>query len=164
MAKKLVKQTEIKEPHDGGFNAADYNDVAMSAQLAGINMLTCGFDMKPEFLDHQHEAKLSYGSEVVSCGIDEETQTVAALFRYEVKGSLARRSLLKCVAEYVVIYSIPNEAPQAAARGFCRNVGRFAAYPYFRTQVAQLFWAAGVVLPPLPAIASTAHIPKKKDK
>jgi hypothetical protein len=162
MAKKMAKAVEVATSDDGGFKAAEYNDVALSSRLAAINLLTVNFDMKPEFLDHQSDAKLSYGSEVVSCGVDRDTNTVAAIFRYSVRGNKGRANLLRCVAEYVVIYAIPADSPEPAARGYCRNVGRFAAYPYFRSLVAQLFWGASIQLPPLPAIASTAHIQKKK--
>jgi hypothetical protein len=69
---------------------------------------------------------------------------------------------LSCSADYGVFYETPDGTTTAGAVGFCRNVGTFAAYPYFRALFAQLSGEAGLSLPPLPAIASTAHIPPKQ--
>lgn len=146
----------------GGFKAAEYNNVALTAQLREIRLLKSGFVVEPDFYSFQDETHLSFGREVLSCSFDLEEGIVAAIFKYHVYAKHGRSKLLKCEAEYVVIYGIPHSAPEEAARGFCRNVGAFAAYPYFRTLVAQLTWGAGIALPPLPAIASTAHIPQKK--
>ena len=68
---------------------------------------------------------------------------------------------MTCEVEYLVVYTVPEECPEPAKVGFCRSVGVFAAYPYFRSLVSQFAWNAGLEIPPLPAIASTAHIPKK---
>ncbi|WP_295527193.1 hypothetical protein [Novosphingobium sp. Chol11] len=146
----------------GGFKTAEYNEVALSAQLVEIRLLKSNFVAEPEFSSVQDETNLSFGREVVSCFFKHGDPTVAAIFNYHVYGKRGRTKLLKCEAEYVVIYSVPTLAAEEAARGFCRNVGVFAAYPYFRAHVAQLAWGAGITLPPLPAIASTAHIPPKK--
>ena len=147
---------------NGGFTAAEYNDVAMAAQLHEIRLLKSGFVVEPDFYSVQDETKLSFGREVLSCSFEPEEGISAAIFKYHVFAKHGRSKLMKCEAEYVVIYGVPGSAPEEAARGFCRNVGAFAAYPYFRTLVAQLTWGAGITLPPLPAIASTAHIPPKK--
>jgi len=146
----------------GGFKAAEYNAVATAAELLEIRLLKTNFGVEPEFYGVQDEARLSFGREVLSCSFKPEDGTVAAIFKYHVYGKQGRSKLLKCEAEYAVIYAVPSSSPEEAARGFCRNVGAFAAYPYFRALVSQLSWGAGVNLPPLPAIASTAHIPPKK--
>jgi hypothetical protein len=145
----------------GGFKAAEYNEVAMAASLLEIRLLKTNFIVEPEFYAVQDEARLSFGREVVSCAFEPDKGTVAAIFKYHVYGKQGRSKLLRCEAEYTVIYEVSPTSPEEAARGFCRNVGGFAAYPYFRALVSQLTWGAGVALPPLPAIASTAHIPPK---
>lgn len=147
---------------NGGFTAAEYNDVAMAAQLHEIRLLKSGFVVEPDFYSVQDETQLSFGREVLSCSFEPDEGIVAAIFKYHVFAKHGRSKPMKCEAEYVVIYGVPGSASEEAARGFCRNVGAFAAYPYFRTLVSQLTWGAGIALPPLPAIASTAHIPPKK--
>jgi preprotein translocase subunit SecB len=143
------------------FSGAEYNAVAVAAQLEAINLLASNFDTSPECLADHSKWKLSYARKVVSCTCDEEGGYVAAILRYEVTAKFGRKKAMTCGADYGIYYSIPEGSKADAAIGFCRNVGAFAAYPYFRSLVAQLTWNAGINLPPLPAIASTAHIPKK---
>jgi preprotein translocase subunit SecB len=143
------------------FKAAEYNEVAMNSSLIEIRLLKSSFLVEPDFYAVQDETKLSFGRETVSCSVDSADNTVAAIFKYNVLAKQGRSKLLRCEAEYVVIYEVKSVSPHAAMAAFCRNVGAFAAYPYFRALVSQLTWGAGVTLPPLPAIASTAHIPRK---
>jgi hypothetical protein len=85
---------------------------------------------------------------------------VVAIFQYHVEGKRSRKKMFSFVADYGVSYTVPEDATEPAALGFCRNVGKFAAYPYFRGLAAHMFAEAGMRVPPLPSIASTAHIPK----
>lgn len=161
-SKDLAIAAQQASAQDVGFKAAEYNDVAVGAELLEIRLLKSNFVVEPEFYSAQDEANLSFGREVLSCSVNSAESTVAAIFKYHVYAKQGRSKLLRCEAEYVVIYRVPNSSPPEAARGFCRNVGAFAAYPYFRALVSQATWGAGITLPPLPAIASTAHIPPKK--
>jgi len=149
------------EARPAGFSGAEYNAVATAAELEGVNLLSTRFDVQPEALSEPKDMKLSHGRKVLSCGFDADRQSVVAIFQYNVQGKLGRKKVLDCTADFAVMYHTPEGATESAAIGFCRNVGRFTAYPYFRTLVAQLTWNAGMVLPPLPTIASTAHIPPK---
>jgi hypothetical protein len=155
--------TEVSaEVKPAGFSGAEYNLVATKAELEGVNLLSTRFDVQPEALVNTSEMALSHGRKVISCGFDAERKHVVAIFQYNVQGKLKRKKVLDCTADYAVMYTTPEGAVETAAIGFCKNVGRFTAYPYFRALVAQLTWNAGMVLPPLPTIASTAHIPPKK--
>jgi hypothetical protein len=157
-----ITHDEGKAKAKAGFSSAEYNAVATSSNLGAINMLASNFSVNPECLGEVSDWKLSYNRKVLSCSYDEEARYVAAIFQYEVVAKLGRRKAMRCTADFGVYYNTTADAPEAAAIGFCRNTGSFAAYPYFRALVAQLAWNAGVTLPPLPAIASTAHIPKQK--
>jgi len=161
-AKKVTSKAVAVVVPQKGFTADEYNAVAMSAKLGAIQLLSSKFDVKPEMLAlDEKDLTLSYGREVMSCQYSEEAGQAAAIFQYNVVGKAGRKKVFNCVADMFVTYELAEPAPEAAAIGFCRNVGAFAAYPYFRSLVAQLTWAAGLSLPPLPAIASTAHIAKK---
>jgi len=154
--------TEIaKETSKNGFSGAEYNAVAMSARLEGINLLSNSFIVDPDCLTSQLKWKLSYGRKVLMCHFSREEQTVTAILRYHVTAKHGRKKALNCVADYGIFYHTPDNATQEAAIGFCHNVGTFAAYPYFRALFAQLVGEAGINMPPLPSIASTAHIPAK---
>lgn len=154
-------EVSSKEPASG-FSAAEYNYVAMSSNLIAINMLSSKFDVAPDLFNKGDGVKLSYDIRTLSCYHNEQEDFVAAIFQYEVEGKAGRKRAFKCVADYAVMYAVPDACKSEAAVGFCKNVGKYAAYAYFRSHVAQLSWSAAINLPPLPAIASTAHIPKKK--
>jgi preprotein translocase subunit SecB len=155
--------TEIaNEAPKGGFAGAEYNAVATTARLEAINLLSNHFTIDPNCLIEQDQWKLSHGRKVLSCHFSDEDHSVAAILQYNVTAKFGRKRALHCTADYGVFYAIPNGATQEAASAFCRNVGTFAAYPYFRALFAQLAGEAGLMLPPLPSIASTAHIPPKK--
>lgn len=144
-----------------GFSAAEYNAVATGTNLEGISLFLTKFDVNPECLGDQAQWKLNVGRKILSCQFSEEDRSVVGIFEYFVTAKSGRKRAMHCVAHYGVFYETPEGATEEAAKGFCRNVGTFAAYPYFRALFAQLVAGTGLTLPPLPAIASTAHIPPK---
>ncbi len=157
----ISKEIEGLEPKPG-FTGAQYNHVATHAELEGVVLLNSQFVLNMEHLPRRDEWKLSYGRKMKSCSFSPEQSSAAAVFEFHMTAKVGRAIALRCVAQYAVFYETPQAATEEAARGFCRNVGVFAAYPYFRGLVARFVSEAGLSLPPLPAIASTAHIPPKK--
>jgi hypothetical protein len=147
-----------------GFSSSEYNLVARRASLESINLLNSRFDVLMESFAAQNAWKLNYGRKVLSCHYSEEDLSVAGIFQYFVTAKHGRKRALHCVADYAVFYEVPANSTEEAAKGYCHNVGTFAAYPYFRALFAQLVAGAGLSLPPLPAIASVAHIPPRKGK
>lgn len=157
----MASKTPVPPVVRSGFKGADYNHVATQAKLRLISLVKTSFHVNPNCLSDQENWKLSYDLGEISCRHDSDRGVVSAIFQYQVLARLGRRTAMKCAAEYVVIYAVPRDSEAEAAEGFCHNVGSFAAYPYFRSLVAHLASGANLVLPPLPSIASTAHIPKK---
>lgn len=153
-----------KEAPKSGFAGAEYNAVATAAQLQGINLLSSQFNVDPACISTQGLWKLSYERKLLACHFSDDGRNVAAILQYQVTAKSSRKRALFCSADYGVFYQMPDGATQEAVTGFFRNVGTFAAYPYFRALFAQLVSEAGLTLPPLPAIASTAHIPPKEPK
>lgn len=147
-----------------GFAGAEYNAVATAAQLQGINLLSNQFSVDPTCIVTQGQWKLSHGRKLLSCHFSDDGRSVVAILQYQVTAKFSRKRALFCSADYGVFYQMPDGVTQEAVTGFCRNVGMFAAYPYFRALFAQLVGEAGLRLPPLPIIASTAHIPPKVSK
>lgn len=152
----------VSNKKKAGFSAAEYNSVAVAATLHAINLLASSFKVDVEEMNHAEDWRLSYNRKFLACHYDAERNQVAAIMQFQVIGRSGRKQAMKCTADYGVFYEVPRDATEEAAIGFCRNVGSFAAYPYFRSLVAQLAWNAGLTLPPMPSIASTAHIPSKK--
>lgn len=157
----ITKEMAVVAP-TGGFGGAEYNAVAKGADLEGISLFSSKFDIDPQCLGEQDKWKLSYGRRILSCQFSEEDRSVVGIFEYHVTAKSGRKRALHCVAQYGVFYGTPEGATEEGAKGFCRNVGTFAAYPYFRALFANLVAATGLNLPPLPTIASTAHIPPKE--
>ena len=143
-----------------GFSGKDYNHVAMGSNLRAISLLKTEFNVNASCLADKDKWKLSYDWHPLACEYDGKGR-VSAIFQYIVIAKLGRKTAVRCAAEYIVLYGVPQDSEAEAAEGFCHNVGFFAAYPYFRALVAQLASSANILLPPLPNMASTAHIPKK---
>ena len=163
MAKKKLAPTSTT-PKEPGFKGADYNAVATAARLESVRLVSQRFEVNSSCQEDPTSWKLEYGRKVMACTFDQEAGFVAAIIQYEVTAREGRKRALRCVAEYGIMYSVPHDSEEEAALGFCRYVGSFAIYPYFRALFAQLAWNAEVTLPPLPTIASTAHIPPKPKK
>lgn len=145
-----------------GFSGAEYNRVAMGAKVRTIQLIKLDFDMHPERMGEDVALRLDYGRSVLSCRFDEETISAAAIFQFHVTAKNGRAKAFSCVADYAVLYALPDRARPEAATSFCKHVGSFAAYPYFRALAAQMAWNAGVDLPPLPTIAAMPVMPKPK--
>lgn len=159
ISKEMAAQAPL-----GGFAAAEYNEVATSAFLEGIILQKCEFNVNPECLKNRNSWKLDHGRKLLSCSFNAERGSVAGIFEYHFIAKDGRKNAAKCSAEYAVFYRTVEDAKEEAAKGFCRNVGMFAAYPYFRALVSRFSSEANLNLPMLPTIASTAHIPPKAAK
>ena len=159
-----ISQEMAAQAPPGGFAAAEYNEVAKSAFLEGIILQKCDFVVSPASLKNRGSWKLDHGRELLACSYDSQHGSVAGIFVYHFTAKDGRKNAAKCSAEYAVFYRVPADAKEEAAKGFCRNVGMFAAYPYFRALVSRFSSEGNLNLPMLPAIASTAHIPPKPKK
>lgn len=146
----------------GGFSGAEYNDVATKAVLEGIILQKSDFGMNAECLKNKKNWKLEHGRKLLNCAYDEQRRSVAGVFQFHFIAKDGRKHAAKCSAEYIVFYRTPEGATEEGAKGYFRNVGMFAAYPYFRALVSRFSAEGNLDLPVLPTIASTAHIPPKK--
>lgn len=157
---------EIIEKSNGSenkpvFTTKEYNAVARKAELRAINLLSTNFDVSSDLLSQKDRWKLGYSVTENSCKYDEDRNFVAAIFKYVLTAKVGRRNAVRCAADFGVFYHVGEVENSDAAEAFCHNVGMYAAYPYFRSLVASLAWNAGIDLPPLPSIATTAHIPSE---
>lgn len=156
-----TSKSVTKAQEDAGFSSEEYNSVATSATLATIQLLSSNMQGSPAGYSRDGDLRLSYGRELRSCRFDKESGSAVAIFGFGVKAENGEDEAFSCEAEYAVIYQVPDEAPDAAVMAFCKTVGVFAAYPYFRSLAAQMAWNAGFDLPPLPSISAMPVVPKK---
>ncbi len=144
----------------GGFSGAEYNALAMNARLDTIKLINLVLETDTDTTQSEDERHLAFGRKLVSCRFDETSHAAAAIFQFEVSVRNGSTEEFKCVADYAVLYEVPDGSSSEAAMAFCKHVGSFAAYPYFRALAAQMAWNAGVDLPPLPSIAAMPVVPK----
>lgn len=153
MKKKLKAAQSVALPEDGIAPAA-YNHVVANAELVTIQLRRHEFDVAAEFYDPEAKKKLHFNKQCLACAYDAEAMAVAGTFRFTITGKSGRKSVLKSVADYLVIYEFREIVAQDAAEAFCRRIGLYAAYPYYRALVASLSAAANLNLPTLPMIAT----------
>jgi hypothetical protein len=143
-----------------GFSSAEYNAVAMNSSLDTIKLVNLVLETNPEVQQRDDERELSFGRKVLSCRFDKDSGAAAAIFQFCVSVLRGGDEEFKCIGDYAVLYDMPQDAKAEAATAFCKHVGSFAAYPYFRAVAAQMAWNAGVDLPPIPSIAAMPVVPK----
>ena len=154
MAKPTLPTEVLAAAEREGFDAAEYNAVALHARLATIRLVTLNLETSPGITDDAMDPELAFSRQVQSCRYDATAESAAAIFRFGVSVRRPAGEAFSCVADYAVLYEMPKHATPEAATSFCKHVGSFAAYPYFRALAAQMAWNAGVDLPPLPTIAA----------
>jgi hypothetical protein len=160
-AASLPAEVQAAAARDG-FSAAEYNRVAIEARLDTIQLVSLRLDTQTQLLAEDGECELAFDRKVLSCRFDDEGGSAAAIFQFTVSVRLEQQDAFGCTADYAVLYGVPEDARPEVATSFCKHVGSFAAYPYFRALAAQMAWNAGVDLPPLPTIAAMPIVPKPK--
>jgi hypothetical protein len=155
-----VPATLVAADAPSGFSGAEYNYVATNTQLLGVQLLNLAMSSNAADFSRAN-LKLKADRKLLSCRYSEDDSVGAAIFRYEVAAKSGRVKAFSCTAEYGVLYQLPSDAAREAAMAFCRKIGMFAAYPYFRAVAAQMAWNAGIDLPPMPTIAAMPVVPKE---
>lgn len=137
-----------------GFSSEQYNNAAFGAELSSIQLSNLALEAHADVLLDTTEQLLAFDRTVLSCKYDEESNSAATIFQYSVTASVDGSIAFRCVADYAVVYQVQGDVNMEAATSFCKHVGSFAAYPYFRAIVAQMAWNSGIEIPPLPTIAA----------
>lgn len=154
MTKKQNKNVVQKLLEDG-IPPEHYNRVVDSASLVTIQLRKHDFDVDAEFYIPGLTRKLKFERQCSGALYDEEAKVVAGTYRFVINAKASRKVVLKSIAEYLVMYEFEEPVDQAAAEAFCKRIGLYAAYPYYRALVAQLSAAANLNLPTLPMIATS---------
>ena len=163
MAKRATEAPTQPHPAKTAISVDEYNKVVGSADLQTVQALKVSLDVNPEFYDEHAEKKFGIDRDIVGVAVKPEGGAVAGTFRFTVTVKHGRTRVLKATAEYFVLYSLHAGADDEAAEEFCRRVGVFAAYPYFRALMAQLSWEANAQIPIMPVIATKGSRVKALD-
>jgi hypothetical protein len=133
--------------------AAAYSAAVDAAQLGQIRLVKSEFRIEPESLDGgRGGTKNSFGFQFTSSAYDAEKSIATAFFSGSVEIKSGRKRVLSLKCAYVVAYHIFGEPSEEAVKQFVERVGKFAAYPYFRSHFADVASQAGLIMPPLPVL------------
>jgi len=133
---------------------AEYNRLVAHARIQTIRLINARYDIKPIALSASREDwiyNVSY--RLLDWHCDCDTLILTGTWEYIATCVEGRRKLLTVVAKYLVTYRLSAVCDADAGRQFLERVGRFAAYPYFRSTFAMLTQQSGIVLHPLPIIS-----------
>lgn len=131
-----------------------YNKVVSHATIADVRLVATKFDLKPDSdfaANSTWQFKLSDQLEDWTC--DNEKGELSGIFTYTASCVDGRKKLLTITGRYISIYRLSDLCDEEAGRQFLARVGRFSAYPYFRSIFATLTQQSGMLLPPLPVIS-----------
>ena len=131
-----------------------YNRIVSHATIRDIRLIGTKFDLKPEAVelaDQVWEFKLSDRLDEWTC--DNEKARLTGLYIYTASCMQGRNKLLTVECRYLSAYTLSDQCDAEASKEFLTRVGRFAAYPYFRSVFASLTQQSGIMLPPLPVIS-----------
>ena len=128
----------------------EYGRVVDAAELEAVNLIHMEFDVRPRYFTERDETQLSYTIDVDSQKYDEESGNAVAFISCAVGAHVEDEALLSFEGQYVVAYKVSEKCDHTAVETFLKRVAVFACYPYFRSVVANLDWAAGTGIPPMP--------------
>ncbi|MBB4067159.1 hypothetical protein [Gellertiella hungarica] len=174
----MAKSAKNKANKEVDERVEKYNAVVRAAELLHVRLIDLNFDVQPElYVTAPEDRDLGYIIKVMSAHYDEESGLAACFVDAEVTAHKAIQKsdldaspeeeqrvdgnhesgddeeadpLVIAKARYSVAYGIEEKCDEEAVKMFLRRVGEFTCYPYFRSLVAQLDWAADTSLPPLP--------------
>lgn len=133
---------------------AEYNRLVAHAKVQAIRLINSRYEVKPKALVGSRDDwvyNVSY--RLLDWHCDGKALILTGTWEYTATCTEGRGKVLTVTARYVVSYRLSAECDAEAGRQFLERVGRFAAYPYFRSTFAILTQQSGIVLHPLPIIS-----------
>ncbi|WP_018690041.1 hypothetical protein [Ahrensia kielensis] len=141
-----------------------YNAAVDAAMLKSVQLVEINFLVKPDFFRAKsNEKKFHVVVDSVEPEYEAGNDAVVALVDFEVFIKRARTKQLTCKAKYAVVYGGFSNCEYEDVLRFIERVSTFTCYPYFRSVFANIDWAAGTHLPPLPVLKERV-LPSKNSK
>lgn len=148
----VTKKSKKSDP------AALYGKVVDAAELQAVTLVNLNFVVQPQFFEKQADVSFGYDIDVVEENYDADTGGAIAIIDCAVYASINDEKLFNCEAKYIVVYALSETCDRNAVSSFLKRVSVFACYPYFRSIVASVDWAAGTRLPPMPVHRETNSV------
>jgi len=148
-----VDKQDILQMDDAEFNNDVYAKLTIAARLHDIRLVKCEYWIKPNIFDALEDlSNFGFSGEPIGFHFDTNSGVAMGQYRWEAEVKLGRRKVLKHVAEYLITYVELNDFEERYARFYFEKVGRFATYPYFRSDFSHQSSGSGITLPPLPSL------------
>ncbi len=146
--------TQTKDSSVATVDPGQYNRVVSHAKINDIRLIASRFDLKPEAVE-MNDRIWTFGlaDQLEDWSCDNAKGSLTGVYSYTASCLEGRRKLLTVTGRYLCTYALSDLCDEEAARQFLSRVGRFAAYPYFRSMFATLTQQSGLLLPPLPVIS-----------
>mgnify|MGYP005856058163 CR=1 FL=1 len=154
MVKTEAKQDLISASNDAAdFDNDVYINLTVAARLRDIRLINCDYSIKPEIFEALEDLEnMGFFGVPSSFHFDSETGIMIGNYRWTAEVKLGRKKVLKLVSEYLIAYTGLSGFDEYYARFYFEKVGRFATYPYFRSDFSHHSSASGIMLPPLPSL------------
>lgn len=160
----MTAQAEIQKEPVATVTPAAYNALVAAARLRDIRLLKADFLLDPNGIENQEHWKLSQACEIQHAEYNAEAELLIAWIEAVATCKLKNKKAVSIRCRYIVVYDVQGHPESAAVNAFAARVARFAAYPYFRSHVAEVSSQAGLSLPPLPVIKEIKIIPNLTEK
>lgn len=133
---------------------AAYNRVVAHAKVQTIRLINSRYDLKQAALAGTREDwNYNVSSQLLDWHCDNDALVLSGTWEYTATCMQGKRKLLTVIAKYLVGYRLSAVCEAEAGYHFLERVGKFAAYPYFRSTFANLTQQSGIALHPLPIIS-----------
>lgn len=135
------------------FDHETYRDVTIAARLRDIRLISCDYSIKPEVFEALEDLeKMGFFGGPSGFHFDGETGVMIGHYQWTAEIKLGRKKVLKLASEYLIAYTGLSGFEEDYVRFYFEKVGRFATYPYFRSNFSHHSSASGIMLPPLPSL------------
>jgi hypothetical protein len=130
----------------------------LAATLLDVALVASSFRIEPEYFDTlegpdgspSHE--LSLHVLVDPPRFDPAAGMAVAAFEWVISARDGTSELFQVSATYAVSFGDLTDAERGGVVELVEREGAFASFPYFRAFAAQIGWASGAELPPLPIL------------
>lgn len=144
---------EIKEDAKK-LDPAAYNRLVSMARLQNIRLIDTRYDMKPTALQGERDAwSYRVSSRLIDWDCNNDDLLLSGTWDFNASCVYQKKQILKLSSKFLVTYRLSDVCDPEAGREFFERVGKFSAYPYFRSTFAMLTQQSGIVLHPLPVMS-----------
>lgn len=161
-AKKSVKKVAPKTAVQ--LDPSKYRTVLAQAELIDVKLTDLNFKVDPAFFaasakKSAEQREFSFRARSVSI---DPSGTAIGVFEGSLSARHERKVVLALSAEFVVVFDVKDVSYEAEIEAYVEQVGRLAAYPYYRQLVASTSNMANARLPTLPVIKEWANVTRDK--